>query len=439
MPKTDERTIVLEHMTVAGYPLAPVDKEFAGEPVPSDGDLGERIAAGFHRISARLIIPVGAGGRIVRADKVYDVHYWLLAGAALTDYEDPVVGYTAYGLIRNMGWTYGGRQVDLVRKCVDHLFGMAIEFEGEIPDRIVMGRKAHGMRQFRVIIDRFTPSKEERTSGRRGGRNLSWVEYNPNYLRHVAHNPGVKIDVEAMSQIRGAMPKAMYRLASWLRSRGEEQINLAEAFERVGSFRKRITPSDAWNAFGSCFEVMQRYRYIRHAPSIEPDGKGGYRVFFEWDEPIALPSRGDILHRELCSENVDARVAAKMVVTNKRRAARALMAYRMGVLPEPRETPAKLIVGVFNDPDWELPDLTKSAQLELLDHRRLTSRHSVRANPTATAADLNLSRDDLIGRVRSERNVAARAEWLGLLRAKYNIDPRVVGYDASGRPLAKRQ
>lgn len=366
--KPGQRKIVLEHMELAGYPLVPSDENFDKASVPStDPDYEECVSTRWPTIHARLVMPVGSGGKIVRADKLYDVHYGLLATAALTDYEENLVPYTAYGLIHQIQWTYGGRQVRLLRRCLNHLKGMRLEIDGEVQDPARPGHTYDGIQQHQVIISWGEPKSEDQVAGGRG-RNMSWVKYNPDYLQSIARDRGVQIDVEMMSQINGSLPKALYRLLSWLRTRGEESIDLEEAFSRVGSSRKRITPSDAKRAFGQCFDVMLRYRHLKYEPKFERRPDGSYTMYLDWDDPIDLPHKGDALFQRLVGYGVEPRVAANMLHKDKIRAARVIQAYLHGALPEPTGTIARLLVGAFKDPAWELPSLTRDQQLELLEN-----------------------------------------------------------------------
>jgi hypothetical protein len=422
---TVARTIVQEHIMLAGYPMVAADERFDRLAATPDPVVGERVAASFPRIKTRIVMPVDKEGRLARADKVYDVHYGLLSIAALSGYEDPVVPFTIWGLTRDMGWSQGGRQTLLVRRCIEYIYGMSVEIEGEVADPFRPHDRYHGTSTFRVLDRMQFPTEEGRALGQRAA---SLVRYTDDYLK-VIRDPGVQIDVETLAQIDGGLPKAMYRLASWLKAHGLESIDLQEAFERVGSSRKRVTPSDAHRVFSRCWDVMVTYRHIRRVPSIEPSG-GRWTMYFDWDSPVQLPSRGDILYREYVRLGVNRQTAESMIRENKRRAARVLQAYRAGALPTPADTVARLLVGVFRDSQWDLPELNRSAQLDLLgeDVSRLSSSATVR-----------LGSDDILGRIAASPSAMQRAEWLRMLKEEHGIQPAEVGYRGDGVRLPRQR
>jgi hypothetical protein len=385
-----QRRIVLEQVEFSGNPLAPADLEFPIEPVLLGGDersdtaIAQRVH--FPSIGARLVIPLPDRAPIVRQEPLYSVHYNLLALCSLSDYRDPLVRYTAWGLIRDMGWNYGGRQTSLLRRCVDYLKEMKLEIEGNLPDPGIPRRSAERIYEMRILIGGSYPTKEERRSG---GRNMSHVEYHPRYLRALRQMKAVQIDVAVMSQIRGGLARSFYRTASYLRHTGRDRIDLHELFARVGSNRERVVPAIAHRVFGPAYEVMHRYRYIREIPPrCEPNGSGGFTMIFDWGEPIQLPSGGDQLFRAYTDVGVDARVAAEMIAEDERRAVAVMQAFQQGALPTPKDTVARLLVGCFRDPSWELsgvsdPDPQTTLPLQVVRAPAPRSRGAAPARPAA--------------------------------------------------------
>ena len=393
MSKPDrQRRIVLEQVEFSGNPLAPAEFDFPLEPVLLGGDDHNAVSVAqrvhFPSIGARLVIPLPDRAAMVRQEPLYSVHYNLLALCSLSDYRDPIVRYTAWGLIRDMGWNYGGRQTSLLRKCVEYLKEMKLEIEGNLPDPGIPSRSAERIYEMRILIGGSYPTREERRSG---GRNMSSVEYHPRYLRALRQMKAVQIDVAVMSQIRGGLARSFYRAASYLRHTGRDRIDLHELFARVGSNRERVVPAIAHRVFGPAYEVMQRYRYIREIPPrCEPNGSGGFTMIFDWGEPIQLPSGGDQLFRAYTDLGVDARVAAEIISKDERRAVAVMQAYQQGALPVPTTTVGRLLVGCFRDPTWELhgfsePDPQTSLPLQVGGAATPRSRAAAPAPPAADA------------------------------------------------------
>lgn len=396
MPKPEnQRRIVLEQIEFSGNPLAPADGDFALDPDP----LGEDEGAGFGlsqrihfpTIGARLVIPVPERAHLVRQEPLFSVHYNLLALASLSDYNDPVVRYTAWGLIRDMGWKYGGRQTALLRRCIEYLNEMKLEIAGHLPDPGLPGISADQIYELRILIGRSYPTREERRSG---GRNMSHVEYHPRYLRALRQMRAVQIDIAVMSQITGGLARSFYRTASFLRHSGRDRIDLDELFARVGSNRQRVIPAVAHRVFGPAYQVMKRYRYIRGFPTCEPNGRGGFTMIFDWGEPIKLPTGGDQLFRAYTDVGVDARAAADMISTDPRRALAVMQAYHQGALPAPRETVAGLLVGCFRDPAWELHGINEPDPQTHLQFDRQVSR-AAPAPPPPAGPEIGLHWDAL--------------------------------------------
>lgn len=426
--KHNQRRIILEWQSLARVPL--VAAETVGLiPTTTDvPDLEQGYEGNYPRVQARIVMPTDENGQIAPVSKVYDVHYHLLALASLTDYEETRIPFTAYGICRDLGWGHGGRQAKLVRRCVDHLYGATLELDGIAPD-LIDGRPVEGSLRFRIIYSRWFPKEEVRTSG---GRNTSWVSYNPDYLRGIAKNSGVRIDVEMMLQMKGGLAKAHYRYLSYLRSIGEDRMDLATAFEAAGANRSRWYPSDAKRVFGPCHEVMLRYRHITEPPRYERDKNGNYVMILSWGDPINLPSRADQLFNELVDIGVAARTAANMVAADQRKVGRLLRALRIGALPEPRENLPGLLVHLFRDPTWDIPipDDLDSEQLQLLDEL-----DGVGAGRRTSKRQIRLSVDDLIGAVRKETDQKRRAEYLRLLRTIHGVNPKTLGYKPDGSLL----
>ena len=360
-----QRKFVLENLLVAGNPLIPGDSSFQHELLPEDHPESENAAVAFPGIQARLVLPLSGSGRtLVRADKLYDVHYHLLSFASLADYQDRFVYYTAYSLIKEMGWREGGRQTQLVRDSVDYLWRTTLEIEGEMPDVLVPNVSADQVRSFRILIGRGYPKQEERRSG---ARNLSFIEYHPSYLASIANDPGVQLDVELLSQIPGTLGKAFYRTASWLRTLGSDRVELGELFERAGSTRSRTLPSDAIRVFSGAWEMMQRYRFLRSEPRFEKLGSGQYHLILDWGDPVVLPSKGDSLFRAITDAGVNPRTAEQMIRDDRRKAMRIMQAFRAGALGKPYTTPAAQVVGAFNKEDWDFEHhLPSEDQMDLL-------------------------------------------------------------------------
>lgn len=357
-----KRTVVLDHMEAGGYPLIPSDERIETTPEGVDPEGNPQVSAEFPKIEARLVMTLGSdNGPVVSAAPLYDTYFALLSLASISDYKEPVVHYTVHGLLRAMEWSKGGRQARLLRRCIEHLKGVTLHFKGPSTDRL--NRRVRGSGGLRIITGWFEPDREDR----RDGRNLSWVEFHDRYLEAVAMNPGVQIDVEMMRQIRGSHSKALYRMLSWLRAQEEEEIDLEEAFHRVGSVRKRMAPSDAWRVFGSCFDVMVRFRHLNDYPTIERTPEGRHRMIFDWGEPIHLPHKGDpLIFQRLVDLGVDPKVAEWMIGEDKRRAAHVIQAYMNDALPKPKGSVARLLVGAFKQRDWPLPEVKEQGQLELL-------------------------------------------------------------------------
>lgn len=350
---------------MAGNPLIPGDSSFQHELLSEDHPEADNGAVAFPGIQARLVLPLSGSGRtLVRADKLYDVHYHLLSFAALGDYQDRFVYYTAYSLIKEMGWREGGRQTQLVRDSVDYLWRTTLEFEGEMPDVLVPNASADQVRSFRILIGRGYPKQEERRSG---ARNLSFIEYHPSYLASIANDPGVQLDVELLSQIPGTLGKAFYRTASWLRTLGKDRVELGELFERAGSTRSRTLPSDAIRVFSGAWEMMQRYRFLRSEPRFEKLGSGQYHLILDWGDPVVLPSKGDGLFRAITDAGVSSKTAEQMIREDRRKAMRIMQAFRAGALGRPYTTPAAQIVGAFKKEDWNFDHhLPSEDQMDLL-------------------------------------------------------------------------
>lgn len=346
------RRFVLENMLVAGHPMIPGDSGFQYELLqgaqPDEGNA----AVQYPGIKARLVLPLPESGKpMVRADRLYDVHYHLLALAALGDYETRHVYFTAGGLLREMGWSEGGRQMQLVRDCVDYLWRTTMEFEGMFSDPLLAGMSSEQVRAFRILIGRGYPKMEERRSGR---RNMSYVEYHPTYMASIASNPGVQLDVELLSLIPGTLGKAHYRTFSWLRAIGENRIELGEMFERVGSVRQRMTRSDAIRVFSGAWEEMLRYRYLRSKPVFDKRGPGQYELVLDWGDPVVLPHRADLLFRAVTDAGVHSATGEWMIKENRLKLVRVMQAFKAGALGKPQTTPAALIVGAFKKEDWDV-------------------------------------------------------------------------------------
>jgi hypothetical protein len=359
------RKIVLESTLFTQYPLVPSDTSFRYEPAEefdSGEDGMEMVRVQFETIRARLVTPIPTRGkRLVRGDKVVDVHYHLLHLASFSDYTDPVVLYTATSLVREMGWQKGGRQVGLVRDAVDYLYRTQLEFEGVFSDEILRDRPTERSESTHLLMKRSTPKRERGPHG----ANLSYVIYNPWYLRSIKNNKNVQIDVEMLSQMPGVMGKAVLRTMSWMRAAGLDRIALDELFERVGSTARRRYRSDAEAAFGRAWALMERYRYLRRTPRFEKGEDGREVVQFDWGEPVVLPHRGDVLFRALADAGVNPRTAEGMILEDRVRAARVVQRYKAGGLGSPRSTPAALLVGAFRQEGWDLGVVSAEEQLEM--------------------------------------------------------------------------
>lgn len=354
MTSDTPRRVVLENLLLAGFPLAPSDNDFDASKLPVEkGPRGLEAHHNYEGIRARLTIAIDETGTPnVRADKLIEVHYHLLAIAALSEYEDSTVFYTNRGLAKDMGWSDNGESLKRVRDAVDRLWASTLEFEGELPDPLVPGRINHQTQLFRILTGRAFPKEEERRSGI--GRNMSWVQYNPNYLQSIKNDPSVQLDVELLSQIRGTLAKAFYRTAGWLRGTGTSEIPLDELFHRTGSSRQRVSGSHAERFFGPAWDMMLEYRYLRSRPDVRKNDRGEWWAHFDWGEPIFLPGQNDILYRTLIGEGVNPTIALQMIRHDERKARRILIAARQGALGRPRTTPAAQIYGLFKDPEWDI-------------------------------------------------------------------------------------
>jgi hypothetical protein len=432
------RRITLDHVALSGYPLTHMDRDHThrvDSPVPELGEAG--LSRTYPTITATLVIPVLRNGKLAPKERVFDVHYHLLWLASLSDYEQGVVPYTAYGLTRDMGWGEGGRQNGMLRRCVDHLYGMEVEVDGDaMPDPVLPGLRP-GIVRFRVLIERGYPKEEALRSGR---RNASYIVYSPTYLNAVSRSGGVQIDVEMLKEMTGGLSKGMYRTLSWLRNRGLDRILLDEAFERVGSARKSRYPSDANAGFASCFEVLTRYQYLKRPPEYETDVKGNYWMRLDWGDTVRLPARGDAAFRELTVQGVHPRTAEKMLNQDRMRVADVLIAVRSGALGSPRGSMAQMLVGLFNS-DWMPPGLSLkkgravrgvSQQLCLDDH---FDDEYVAESISPEDAFSVLSLDDLLGRVRAEASRSTREVWLRMLKEHHGVTPEKIGYRADGSSL----
>jgi hypothetical protein len=362
------RRIVLENMLIAANPLAPADPQIQYELVdhPNADTAGSQGAqVSYPGIRARLILPLtGTDQPQIRADKLYEVHYHLLNLASLSDYEEIRVYYTAYGLIRDMGWTYNGRQTQLIRSCVNYLRYTELEYDGYLPDPRIPDQATDRTGWLKILIGGNFPSEEKR---RGGGRHLSYVDYHPHYLAAIRNSPTVQLDTELLMQIPGTLGKAFYRTASWLRASGEDRIDLAELFERVGSNRQYIAPAYAERAFSGAWETMQQYRYLKDMPRIERKGTGQYDIIFEWGNPVHIPHRTDVLYRSLLEAGVNSQTAEQMLREDRTRVLRIMQAYRAGALGQPHTTVAALIVGAFRTSDWDFGEhVWGSPQMDLL-------------------------------------------------------------------------
>lgn len=360
------RRFVLENLLVAGHPMAPSDNDFDVSKLPVlSGPGGLYAMHAFPGIQARLVIALPPDGTpSVRADKLYEVHYHLLALAALSDYEDRTVYYSNRGLATEMGWLDTGPNLKRVRDAVDFLWATTMEFEGNLPDALVPRYRSNQVRSFRILTGRGFPNEEERRSG---GRNLSFIQYNPDYLESIKNDPTVQLDVELLSQIPGTLGKAFYRTATWLRAIGAEKVDMAELFERVGSNRQAPVGAHARRFFGGAWELMLRYRYFRSLPEPVKEDNGKWVVHFDWGDPIMLPRKGDALFRAICDAGVNPRVAEQMIRDDTRKIRRIVQAYRAGALSKPFTTPAAQIVGLFKNPEWDMIiDRSVPDQMDLL-------------------------------------------------------------------------
>ena len=391
------RKVVLENMLIAGYPMIPSDLHFASEPIPGGDEETGNASVAFPGIRARLITSIPENGATIRADKLYEVHYHLLSLAAMSDYEDRTVYYTSRGLALEMGWGEGGAQLQRVRDCVDYLWRTSMEFEGDLPDALIRHYQSAQTRSYRILISRGFPKEEERKSG---GRNLSFIEYHPRYLLSIRNDPGVQLDVELLTQIPGALGKAFYRTASWLKAIGEDRIDLAELFERAGSTRSDISKTYAKRFFKPAWDMMRRYRYLRSDPRIERQGIGKWVVHFDWGDPVLLPHRADALYRAITDAGVHTRVAEEMITTDRERIRRIMQAHRAGALPRAQKTLAAQIVHYFQNDKWEFEDTPpKGEQMDLLSssdpQRVLVQRRSIAdiASAEPTPVDWSLLLD----------------------------------------------
>lgn len=414
-----QRKVVLEWQTLARIPIAATNDR-NNKLIPADldvDDLGKGLAGEFPRVQARLVMPRDEKGQLAPVERVYDVHYALLGLAAMSDYEEIRVPFTAYGLAKEMGWTFGGRQSRLIRRCVNHLYGSTLEFEGVLPD-VVSGEGTEGTLSMRIINTRWFPKRENNKSA---GRNASWVSYNPDYLQTlVADNPGVRIDVEMMSQMVGGLSKAHYRYLSYLRSIGENRVQVETAFEAAGAKRERTYPSDAREAFASCYEVMEKYQHITGPPTDEKDEAGNNLLVFDWGDPVQLPSRADVFFDQMLSLGFRSEDAARMIQENQRRVGQLLLAVRIGAIGEVKSNLPGYLRTLFRDPDWRLP-VPEDLEPEQLDLLEEGEPFQYRAEP-------------LMDRIRSEPDPAVRARLLGILKRVHGIRPDQVGYTQDGQP-----
>src|SRR5690606_6647642 len=143
-------------------------------------------------------------------------------------------------------------------------------------------------------------------------------------------NPGVRIDVEMMGQMTGGLSKAHYRLLSYLRSRGENRLDIETALEAAGARRSRYYPSDALKAFASAYTVMQRYRHITRPPDAERRPDGSYDLVFDWGDPVELPARADTLFRDLLEIGIRPAEAESMIQQDPRKVGALIQALRIG-------------------------------------------------------------------------------------------------------------
>lgn len=349
---SNRQPIVFEQPEWAGVPLLPedlarqYDGKVAQQQLTLDGLDAQAIQVNLPRAGARLVIPVTRGERPLPQAWLYDVHYTMLGLAGLSDYEDPVVRYTAYGIIKRIGLSYNGRHAENLRRSVLHLRAMQLEIDGEFEDPAIRGQMTRQLKSYSVLIGHSFPVEEDRGSGR---RNTSTIEYNPKYLAGLRHS-GVPVDLHLMTQIRGGIKKAFYREACRLRAAGIDRIPVLEMYERTGCMRKATFESYVRRTYADALSAMLEYGILRKPVRVEKDGSEDV-LRFEWGEPIPIRS-GDTLLRAFTAEGISADDAARMILTDKARAVRLMQVVQADALPMGGPGAAQIIDWFYND-GWD--------------------------------------------------------------------------------------